>query len=445
MKEKRYKKLQRGIGLIATVMILTACADSSQTVINEPQPVVEENSKIYDAAMADSLDQAVLISKNTKKNEIRLQNIQTGKLYTLSYTGATTIQDKNGTELVMDQLEEGSLVTVTFLKDEKAAKALYLREDASVIQGVTLFEINKAAHTMFFDGQQYELDENVAVTAEGEKLELMDINDQDTLSVQAVDHTIYSISITKGHGYVKLVNYDYFLGGWVEVGQSVIKPVTEGMLLTVPEGSYSMLISKDGVGGTKEIEVARGEEIEVDVSDLQGEIDESQIGKIIFTVTPQTAKLYVDGSEVDYSEEVNLGYGVHQIACKAEGYATLSKYIKVSQEYASIDINLEVATGSSNDNSNSSVSGNTASADTAQDSEAESPTSDYKVYIDAPIGAELYVDGNYIGLIPASFPKKKGTYTISIRKSGYQTRSYSLQIDDAAKDVNYSFSELTQQ
>ena len=153
----------------------------------------------------------------------------------------------------------------------------------------------------------------------------------------------------------------------------------------------------------------------------------------------------MDGSEVDYSEEVNLGYGVHQIACKAEGYATLSKYIKVSQEYASIDINLEVATGSSNDNSNSSVSGNTASADTAQDSEAESPTSDYKVYIDAPIGAELYVDGNYIGLIPASFPKKKGTYTISIRKSGYQTRSYSLQIDDAAKDVNYSFSELTQQ
>jgi hypothetical protein len=278
------------------------------------------------------------------------------------------------------------------------------------------------------------------VTAEGEKLELMDITDEDTLTVCAVDHTIYSIAITKGHGYVRLTNYDYFMGGWVEIGQSLIKPVTEGMLLTVPEGSYTLFISKDGIGGTKEIEVARGEEIEVDVSDLQGEIDESEIGTIIFTITPETATLYVDGTQVDYSQEINLGYGVHQIVCKADGYATLSKYIKVSQEYASIDINLEEAGNATGSVSNNSVSGNSDSSESA-----ETATSDYSVYIDAPIGAELYVDGNYIGLIPTSFTKVKGTYTVSIRKSGYQTRSYSLQIDDSAKDVNYSFSELTEQ
>lgn len=432
-----HNQIRTGIMILLTAVALAGCSSTSNADNGYSQQTFAQSEKVYDAAMADSFDQAVLLSKNTKKQQIKLENIETGRTYTLNYTGATTVQDKNGKELVMEQLEDGSLVIVTFLKEQKAAKALYLREDAAVYQDVRMFEINKAAHRMSFGGEQYDLDKNVVVTSEGEKLELMDINDQDALTVNAVDHTVYSIAIAKGHGYVRLTGYDFFVGGWVEIGQSVIKPITEGMLLAVPEGAYTMLVSKEGIGGTKEIEVARGEEIEVDVSDLQGEIDESEKGEIIFTITPEGAKLYIDGTETDYSEEVTLGYGVHQIVCKADGYATLSKYIKVSQEYAALDINLEEGSSSSHVSGNSSISSNSA--------EAASAASDYSVYIDAPVGAELYLDGNYIGLVPTSFPKVKGTYTVSLRKSGYQTRSYSLQIDDSSKDVNYSFSDLTKQ
>lgn len=430
------------IGMLFSVIMLTACGEATTPAPMPKQAVVSEETR-YDATMADSLDQAVLISKDINHNKIKLQNLQTGRTYTLSFTSATSIQDKKGKELVMDQLEEGSLVTITFLREEKQAKAIYLREDADIYKDVTLFEINRAARTMTFGGEQFELDSNVAVTTEGQKLDLIDINEMDTLMVQAVDHTIYSIAITKGHGYLRLANYEFFVGGWIEVGQSVIKPITEEMLLTVPEGKYSVYISKEGVGGVKEIEVARGEEIEVDVSDLQGELPESEIGQIIFTITPENAVLYVDGTQVDYSKEVNLGYGVHQIVCKADGYATLSKYIKVSQEYASINIDLEVS--GTEDTTPSSVSDNSTDNTNTRPSAVESASSDYSVYIDAPIGAELYVNDNYVGLIPTSFPKKKGSYTISVRKSGYQTRSYSLQIDDSQKDVNYSFSELVEQ
>lgn len=433
-----YNRIRKGIMILFTAVALTGCSSTGNTDSGQTQQTFAQSEKVYDAAMADSLDQAVLLSKNTKKQQIKLENIQTGRTYTLKYTGATTIQDKNGKELVMEQLQDGSLVTVTFLKEQKAAKALYLREDAAVYQDVRMFEINKAARRMTFGGEQYDLDKNVVVTSEGEKLELMDINDQDALTVSAVDHTVYSIAITKGHGYVRLAGYDFFVGGWVEIGQSVIKPITEGMLLAVPEGTYTMLVSKEGIGGTKEIEVARGEEVEVDVSDLQGEIDESEKGQIIFTITPEGAKLYIDGTETDYSEEVTLGYGVHQIVCRADGYATLSKYIKVSQEYATLDINLEEGgAGSNHISGNPSVSSNSAGVASA--------TSEYSVHIDAPVGAELYLDGNYIGLVPTSFPKVKGTYTVSLRRAGYQTRSYSLQIDDSNKDVNYSFSDLTKQ
>ena len=71
-----------------------------------------------------------------------------------------------------------------------------------------------------------------------------------------------------------------------------------------------------------------------------------------------------------------------------------------------------------------------------------STDSDYRVYIDAPEGVEAYLNGNYIGITPLDFAKTAGNYVITLRKDGYQTRSYSLQIDSEKKDINYSFTEL---
>ena len=55
----------------------------------------------------------------------------------------------------------------------------------------------------------------------------------------------------------------------------------------------------------------------------------------------------------------------------------------------------------------------------------------------------MYVDGNYVGIIPASFPKKSGNHEVTIRKSGYLTRSYTIDVDNEDKDTGYSFSDLT--
>jgi hypothetical protein len=129
---------------------------------------------------------------------------------------------------------------------------------------------------------------------------------------------------------------------------------------------------------------------------------------------------------------VYLSYGIHQISLKADGYTSVSQYIKVGEEMANISIDMKQSDG--DDTDDTSVSGNEVVT--------AASSGEYSVYIDAPEDAELYVDGKYIGLIPTSFAKTSGTYTISVRKSGYRTRSYSLEVDDEEKDVHYSFSEL---
>lgn len=253
----------------------------------------------------------------------------------------------------------------------------------------------------------------------------------------------------------------------------MIQKIEEDMLLVVPEGDYEVYLSHKGIAGTKEVEIKRNKETQLDVGDLKKE-DLIKYGNLIVTVDPSTAEVYIDGKLVDTSRVVKATYGLHQIMAKADGYDTVIQYIRVTENSATIAISLdeetvhtvsdnsvdsnsntsgtESANNSSNaansndkpkDNTstnNSSSSNTTVSGGNASDSAS---TTGYKVTIEAPVGAEVYLDGNYVGIVPASFAKKSGSHEITIRKSGYLTRTYTINVDDEDKDTSYSFSDLT--
>ena len=62
--------------------------------------------------------------------------------------------------------------------------------------------------------------------------------------------------------------------------------------------------------------------------------------------------------------------------------------------------------------------------------------------VSAPEGAEGYLDIVYKGLAPCTFTKVIGSQTITLRKDGYTTKSYSVDVLDDDQDVKFSFSDL---
>ena len=157
------------------------------------------------------------------------------------------------------------------------------------------------------------------------------------------------------------------------------------MLLVVAEGDYQVNISHKGGGGVKSVRVDRNQETLLDISDL--EIPEPQTGTVLFSVNPADAELYVDGGLVDASVPQTLEYGLHQLIARAEGYHSITQYIRVAQESLAFELTLEEAdAGESQEPSDSDSS--TVPTDTTTDY--------YKVYVDAPEGAEVYLDGSYV-------------------------------------------------
>ena len=119
------------------------------TGCSQDKPVTDiVNSGFVEAVPGsyDSMDTAVLVSKNSDET-LTFMNLETGKNYTLSYTGATTIWDKYGEAMSMAQLSEGAIVDVKFLKTKKKLADIALHKDAFTYTDVTKYEINENGST----------------------------------------------------------------------------------------------------------------------------------------------------------------------------------------------------------------------------------------------------------------------------------------------------------
>ena len=281
------------------------------------------------------------------------------------------------------------------------------------------------------------------------------------LSFSGIGTTVYSIVVNKGHGYLRLSGHEYFVDGWIEVGTKYIHKITDEMLLTVPEGTYNIVVSGSGMTVDRSVTIRNGFETVLDLSGIEPE--KPKEGLVLFSLTPSDSTLFIDGEKADPSAGIKLTYGLHQLMCSHDGYVTVTRYLSVGEDSAGISIVLEEEKADSSDSNaennntdNSTANNNTENNDTdnntggdntetdkTDNSSPEQTTTSYdKVYINAPAGAQCYVDGNYVGVVPCSFKKETGSHVITLSMTGYNTKSYTVTVDQASGDVSYSFTDL---
>jgi len=178
--------------------------------------------------------------------------------------------------------------------------------------------------------------------------------------------------------------------------------------------------------GSKTVVIQRDKDITIDFSEYKAEVVKT--GAVLFSVTPSNAVIYIDGSQVDYSKELQLNYGSHTVSLKANNYTTYNETFIVNSVYEKKIIDM--------------VSTSTTSTSSTKSATTADLTSGYSVNIKLPEGAAVYVDSVYIGIVPVSFTKSSGNKVISFTKSGCATKSYTISIANAAGDLNYSFPDM---
>ena len=455
------RRIQGAAAVMGIMMLLTGCTSQASSIgfAKEQENVVDTGFTVTSVGSYDSADTAVVMAVDQENKGITFLNMDTGKQYTLYYNGTTYFKDKYEGPMTVSQIQAGDIVDVNFLKGKRQIASVQISPKAWSYDKIDNYDLGGINHTASIGSTVYSLPDEAAILSEGRRVEAMDVVKQDVVTIRGIDHKIYSVEVEKGHGYLRLKGDEALVGGWIEVGSAVISTITEGMLLTVPEGSYQVVLSNGRASCTKDVVIERNKETVLDVSDV--EIAQDKTGKILFAVTPATASVSVDGKAVDISSAVELPYGIHQVSIEAQGYSSLKKYIQVGSEFATISFTLDPkeedsgisdnsletdyrqtsADSTLNDTTTGTVSGNSISENTTT---ATNKTGN-KIYVDKPKGVEVYLDGSYVGVSPVSFKKVTGSHTLTLRKAGYKTRSYTIYLYNDGEDITYSFADLVKE
>ena len=428
-----------------------------------PEGEIPETEEVVSLDELQTSDTVVLLEKKEAEKKLRLRHLGNIEDYELTYDGQVPFLNKYGNSISLSEIENGEILDIVYSKHSGKINSVQVSTQTWTMTGMLDYEIDSRRKIITIMGEAYQYGADLMIYSEGVPVRLMDITNMDTLTIKGYNRKVCSMIVEKGHGYLRIANDAYFIGGWIEVGQKIIRPITEDMLLPVPEGHYKVRVTNRGYAGEENVVIERDKETRLDLSKIK--IEEVAIGHVEFDLSPDYAQLYVDGEITDYDERVPLEFGTHKIKVTAAGYETVETNIKIGNDYANVAISLdplpedeeeekseqtpvpeptpEVQTGTESTETQNTTETTTPVQNTGENASSLTTISENKkIYVEAPADAEVYLDGNYIGVAPVSTGKVTGAHTITLSRSGYITKSYTIYVENDQNDVTLSFSEL---
>lgn len=283
-------------------------------------------------------------------------NIDTGRYEQYSYTDGTIFKDRHGSLISAASMVPGKVVTLTLRDKDLILEKVEQSADAWEMDDIGKFSYNEEDKIFTVGDTKYSYDEELQVFSGDAAIELSAVTGQDTLRIQGIDRKVLSVSVTTGHGVIQLVNTQALEGGWLSLNHKDYYKITENMQLEVPEGTYELTVAGNGYGGSTEVAVTRNEQISVDVDSIKGE--DPKYCTLTFAVDVAGALMYIDGSQVDYTQPLQLQYGIHSIQITADGYDTWSKRLYVNSPEAQIEIALSGDDTGSTETESTETAGN---------------------------------------------------------------------------------------
>lgn len=423
--------------LLACVMLFAVCgcaasSDSTQKIQETSKPVATQTFT------------GIVTSVDKELKQISVREIDTDVDTILNYSATAKITDRYKQEIDGDEVEQGMIMQTTYRTSDAKLVAMEVPEDVWEYKKVDKFTFDTSECSMEVTGELYQYSDQTYFGApDNKRIDMMEFSDADELTVRGIGYKVYSVVRTEGHGYIRLSNYEDFIGGMINVDDDIILPVTKNILITVGCGTYRVTLSKGTTKATKTVSVKDDKESVLDFSDYKKSI--KNVGSITFNVDPAGADLFINGTRVDYSQPISLNYGTYSVVAKLNGYSTYTGRLTVADSSKIINISLESGdTASVETSSPDSESATEEPESTAAATKTKKIDSDHTISVTSPEGAEVYLDNVYKGIVPCKFTKVIGSQTITLSKTGYVTKSYSVDIIDDDKNEKLSFSELVE-
>lgn len=467
-----------GLGVLSLILLVTMMT-ASKSLKNSPKPSFDLPGTETEAAVDTPIPTGeevlgVLTEVNPDTKELTLYDVVHEVSLTYTYSGGTNITDKYGKQMTINQIPNGTMLEVFHEPGKMKLTDIRISTKAWEYVGVNNLSIDRSARVMKIASNKYKFSDDIIIFNDDKRISVAELAEQDELTVWGYDQTIWSVTVTRGHGTVRLTDYDSFIGDFITIGYEAIQQIVKDMVITVREGNFNLTVENAKYTATKNITVKRNEETIVSLSDLGP--DAVKVGRVTFEISPFGADLYIDGELMSYASPIELDYGPHHIEVSLGGYTTYTGILKVASAGKTVHIDLPEInskktatvseknnndrTNDTEDNQDSQYDDPENSWDTEDSDESEAPANidigeeedisndeleedtEHKIYIQNPIGASVYLNGEYMGKSPGRFRKLIGKHVLTFIREGYQTMSYTVEVKDDHLDTYFNMPDL---
>lgn len=412
--------------------------------------VVKDNTNESVSEDWDTTSLGVIKEIDITNSKITFLEVESGQDIILTFTGGSDIRDKYNQIIAMSQVNIGEMMDIYYHKNSAKLRKAVISTDAWEYKGVSNWSLDKNSFDIV--DSKYQYSDNLVISRDGELLTIDDLDDKDELTVKGFDREIWSIIVTKGHGTIRFTDYEDFIGGIAYIGKREIIPIVDDLVITAREGSFEITFENKGLIGVKKVTLNPEDDIVVSMEEFKRPPVET--GLVRFNIEPLGAELYINKILYSYEDIVELEYGEYNISVSLGGYNTYQGKLVVNEAMKTVDITLVESNSDTGEVEDDETSGteegeagesdteNTTTDGSNESDEDTNSTSKY-IYIQSPSGASAYLDGEYKGTVPVSFPKVLGTHYITLIKPGLETKTYTVEILDDGENVKLEFSDLT--
>lgn len=328
--------------MFLTLLILGGCDNQGKGVTSgkglyHPDKNEDVVEKVVSVKEKDIF---VVMEINQEEGSVLLQKGE-DKIQQFSYLfdEKSLLYDKYKKLIQFDKLEVGDVVNLETDNTKQKIKTLTLSKQVWKIDDVSDLIVESNGEIASFRGKKYAWDDQVGIFFQKKQLTLEELSRMDLLQITGKDKKILSIKVTTGHGFVLFTNGEKFEGGYILLGNLLAVQIQKDLMLPIRAGKILLSVMKDGMGGSKEVEILENQKLEVDLGAFSQEVVGS--GEVTFTLMQEGAKLYINGTIVDLTQPQRLNYGVYQIKVKAEGYDSWTRTLVVRSEKTTLVIDLD--------------------------------------------------------------------------------------------------------
>lgn len=410
------------IGIAAVVVIIVAIVVVLMTGRNDNKPAKETPEVDSDIIITgDETDEASEAEEAKKEYEralavvkyvdagngqLMIYDIEKLKTVTLAMDSSIEIKDEYGTDIALNQVELGDMIETKYDSHSMKPENVKITAKTWERKDVSNLVVDSENKTIRIANETYNYTDELITSDNGVPFDILELTTADEAVVRGYKDHAWSIVILNGHGTVTLTNHSAFVGGNIEISNRVNVAVESTMSLPVSAGVHTIIVSKEGMAPyVTQIMVEEDSEVVLDLSEAQ-----PKVGIVDFVIAQSDVLVYMDDELVNLEEEIKLDFDTYQIRAEKEGFTPWESELILNQAYIQFKIDLEKTPGYLN--------------------------------IQTPAGAEVYLDGTYMGIIPVEVPYPAGTHKIVLRQDGYHTFSQDFYWEDNSQDQALLFPDM---